>query len=57
MEFAQKDTYYVFNHVDITIQYHSAAAADWGSQITGEGGRLISAKLQPRRSVHTLIVI
>lgn len=48
----KKDTYYVFNHVDIAIQYHSSIGEDWGESITGEGGRIISAKLSPRSIKH-----
>ncbi len=47
-DFNEKDTYYVFNHVDIVIQYHSGQGEEWGQSI-GEGGRLVSAKLEPRR--------
>ncbi|KAJ8310871.1 LOW QUALITY PROTEIN: hypothetical protein KUTeg_012736 [Tegillarca granosa] len=50
--FNQKDTYYVFNHVDIAIQYHSSIGEDWGESITGEGGRIISARLSPRSIKH-----
>jgi transmembrane 9 superfamily protein 2/4 len=38
------DTYYIFNHVDITITYHSGAQTDWGSQLgdnAASAGRII----------------
>uniref|UniRef100_A0A4W3HDD6 Transmembrane 9 superfamily member n=1 Tax=Callorhinchus milii TaxID=7868 RepID=A0A4W3HDD6_CALMI len=38
--FNQKDTYYIFNHVDITIHFHSE-----GNEV---GARLVAAKLEPR---------
>uniref|UniRef100_UPI00358FFFF5 transmembrane 9 superfamily member 2-like isoform X1 n=1 Tax=Myxine glutinosa TaxID=7769 RepID=UPI00358FFFF5 len=41
------DTYYLFNHVDITITYHSGAGAGW------QGARLVAAKLEPRSIKHT----
>jgi transmembrane 9 superfamily protein 2/4 len=48
-DFHKPDTYYLFNHVDITLTYHSSSDADWGTAISGVGGRLISAKLEPKR--------
>ncbi len=50
-DFSEKDTYYIFNHVDIVIQYHSGANEDWGVSLGAAGGRLVSAKLEPRRWV------
>ena len=49
--FNSPDTVYVFNHVDITIEYHVGSESDWGVPLTHpeEAGRLISAKLVPRR--------
>ncbi|XP_028401276.1 transmembrane 9 superfamily member 2-like isoform X2 [Dendronephthya gigantea] len=37
----EKDTYYLFNHIKITIEYHSGSGEDW------DGARLISAKVWP----------
>eukprot|EP00062_Callorhinchus_milii_P020356 gi/632975913/ref/XP_007904494.1/ PREDICTED: transmembrane 9 superfamily member 2 [Callorhinchus milii] len=45
--FNQKDTYYIFNHVDITIHFHSE-----GNEV---GARLVAAKLEPRSFKHTNI--
>ena len=45
----QDNTYYVFNHVDITIEYHKKMS-DWGGLVPLEAGRLIRAKLTPKRS-------
>ena len=44
-------SYYVFNHVDITISYHDGQAEDWGKYLAGQavGGRIVSVKLTPRR--------
>ena len=39
-------TYYVFNHVEIEIKYHSGDGEDW------EGARLLSAKVTPQRLVQ-----
>ncbi|XP_038673822.1 transmembrane 9 superfamily member 2 [Scyliorhinus canicula] len=45
--FNEKDTYYIFNHVDITIYYHSEGG-------TAEA-RLVAAKLEPKsyKRTHT----
>ncbi|CAG09824.1 unnamed protein product, partial [Tetraodon nigroviridis] len=45
-EFNKKNTFYVFNHVDITITYHSGAAEGW------RGARLVAATLEPK-SINT----
>lgn len=39
--FNEKDTYYIFNHVEITIYYHS--------EVENAGSRLVAAKLEPKR--------
>ncbi|MEE6496750.1 hypothetical protein FKM82_002477 [Ascaphus truei] len=46
-EFIKKNTFYLFNHVDITITYHSGNGENW------DGARLISAKLEPKSYKHT----
>jgi len=46
--FNQRDTYYIFNHVDIEITYHSSMEEEWGVKLGDAGGRIISAKVNPR---------
>lgn len=41
-EFHERDTFYIFNHVDIKIYYH---VVETGSM----GARLVAAKLEPKR--------
>ncbi|XP_076749997.1 transmembrane 9 superfamily protein member 2 isoform X1 [Xylocopa sonorina] len=45
-------TYYLFNHVDLTITYHSGAKEEWGSTFKENGGRIISVKVVPRSIKH-----
>ncbi|PIN91707.1 hypothetical protein AB205_0027850 [Aquarana catesbeiana] len=45
-EFHERDTYYIFNHVDITIYYHVV-------EDEAKGSRLVAAKLEPRSYKHT----
>ncbi|XP_023650691.1 transmembrane 9 superfamily protein member 5 [Paramormyrops kingsleyae] len=45
-QFNGKNTYYMFNHVDITITYHSGEEEGW------RGARLVSATLEPRSYKH-----
>lgn len=47
-------TYYLFNHVDLTITYHSGVKEDWGSAFKENGGRIISVKVVPRSIKHTV---
>lgn len=42
-EFNVKNTFYVFNHVDIRITYHSGQSEGW------KGARLVAATLEPKR--------
>ncbi|TSS60352.1 Transmembrane 9 superfamily member 2 [Bagarius yarrelli] len=44
--FNKKNTYYLFNHVDITITYHSEESESW------RGARLVSARLEPKSIKH-----
>ncbi|CAI9736525.1 transmembrane 9 superfamily member 2-like [Octopus vulgaris] len=46
--YTETNTYYLFNHVDIDITYHSGKQEDWGESLTGKGGRIISARVTPR---------
>lgn len=45
--FNEKDTYYIFNHVEITIYYHS--------EVENAGSRLVAAKLEPKSFKHAHI--
>ncbi|CAG9835201.1 unnamed protein product [Diabrotica balteata] len=42
------DAYYIYNHVNLTVTYHSGAKEEWGSQFHENGGRIISVKVVPR---------
>nr|KAG5685970.1 hypothetical protein BaRGS_017409 [Batillaria attramentaria] len=50
--FSTPDTYYVFNHVDIVIDFHPGTAEDWGQSLTGTRGRIVAAKIIPRSIKH-----
>ncbi|XP_017899917.1 PREDICTED: transmembrane 9 superfamily member 2-like, partial [Capra hircus] len=45
-EFNKTNTYYIFNHVDITITYHSENEVDWYVS------KLVSARLEPKSYKH-----
>lgn len=49
--FQQPDTFYVFNHVDITIKYHSVEES-WGVGFKDSGGRIVGIKIKPRSIKH-----
>ncbi|CAF1044787.1 unnamed protein product, partial [Didymodactylos carnosus] len=42
----KNDTYYVFNHLDFEITYHSGKGETWGGSFQDDGGRIIAAKVQ-----------
>ncbi|KAA0709374.1 Transmembrane 9 superfamily member 2 [Triplophysa tibetana] len=46
-EYNKKNTYYIFNHVDITISYHRV------EESAGIGARLVGATLEPRSIKHS----
>uniref|UniRef100_A0A8C1M127 Transmembrane 9 superfamily member n=1 Tax=Cyprinus carpio TaxID=7962 RepID=A0A8C1M127_CYPCA len=46
-DFNKKNAYYIFNHVDITIFYHS------GDETNGMSARLVAATLEPRSIKHS----
>ncbi|XP_046747461.1 transmembrane 9 superfamily member 2 isoform X3 [Diprion similis] len=48
----QPNTYYLFNHVDLTITYHSGETEEWGSGYSQKVGRIISVKVEPRSINH-----
>uniref|UniRef100_A0A4W5KL52 Transmembrane 9 superfamily member n=1 Tax=Hucho hucho TaxID=62062 RepID=A0A4W5KL52_9TELE len=47
-DFNDKDTFYVFNHVDITIHYHVV-------ENEAAGARLVAAKMEPKSYKHTKV--
>ncbi|XP_018569318.1 transmembrane 9 superfamily member 2 [Anoplophora glabripennis] len=49
---SNQNAYYIYNHVDLKITYHSGAKEDWGSQFGENGGRIISVKVIPRSIDH-----
>lgn len=48
----QKRTYYLFNHVDLVITYHSGEGEEWGNTFGANGGRIVSVKVTPLSLKH-----
>eukprot|EP00069_Balaena_mysticetus_P015403 bmy_09198T0 len=46
-EFNKSNTFYLFNHVDITITYHGESETNWGIV------RLVTARLDPKSYKHS----
>ena len=51
------DTYYVFNHVEIIIEYHTSLDTDWGLKAPDGAVRLVRAKLEPKRFVRLHVLL
>lgn len=51
-KYTEKDTYYVFNHLEIKMFYHQPSDAEWDASLGSVGGRIVSAKVIPRRYSH-----
>ncbi|MGH0153289.1 UNVERIFIED_CONTAM: hypothetical protein FKN15_024445 [Acipenser sinensis] len=49
-EFNDKDTFYIFNHVDITIFYHVV-------EHEAAGSRLVAAKMEPKSIMNSLVIV
>lgn len=47
----KNDTFYVFNHVELEIVYHSGEGETWGQAFGENGGRIIAAKVKVKRFV------
>lgn len=47
-----QEKYYIYNHVDLRVTYHSGVDEDWGSSFRENGGRIISVKVVPRSIDH-----
>jgi transmembrane 9 superfamily member 2/4 len=50
--FKKPDTYYLFNHFDFEITYHSGEREDWGAAFLDEGGRIVNVKINIRSIDH-----
>ncbi|KAK9879735.1 hypothetical protein WA026_006795 [Henosepilachna vigintioctopunctata] len=46
------DAYFINNHVDLFITYHSGGGEEWGTQFNNNGGRIISVKVIPKSINH-----
>lgn len=53
------NTYYLFNHVNLTITYHSGATEEWGSAFKENGGRIICefSYISETNAVFTSVLI
>lgn len=43
--FNQANSYYVFNHVEFVITYHSGRNEEWGTAFLEEGGRIVGVRV------------
>lgn len=50
--FNKPDMYYLVNHVDLWVTYHSGEKEDWGGDFGENRGRIVSVKVQPRSILH-----
>ncbi|RZF33981.1 hypothetical protein LSTR_LSTR006897 [Laodelphax striatellus] len=47
------NTFYIFNHVVLTVTYHSGEGEEWGGSFQGNGGRIVSVKVVPHSIDHS----
>lgn len=46
------DTFYLFNHLDLTFTYESGTAKSWGDNLGEKVGRITGLKIRPRSIKH-----
>lgn len=51
-QYNKPGVYYPYNHVDLTITYHSGKSEEWGVDFGENGGRIVSVKVMPRSIKH-----
>lgn len=51
-KYSRPGHYYPFNHVNLTITYHSGFSEEWGVGFGANGGRIISVKVEPISMNH-----
>lgn len=52
--YKKADTFYLFNHVDLQITYHSGADEAWGGGFGSKGGRITRIRVTPRSIKHVV---
>lgn len=52
-QYNKPKTYYIFNHVELLITYHSGMGEEWGNTFGANGGRIVSVKVTPLSVKHT----
>ncbi|OQR70601.1 transmembrane 9 superfamily member 2-like [Tropilaelaps mercedesae] len=50
--YTKANTFYLLNHVHLTITYHRSDPDTWGSSFIEHGGRIISVKVAPESIKH-----
>ena len=52
-KYSKPNTFYLFNHVDLQITYHSGRNEAWGATFGDRSGRITSVRVTPRSIGHT----
>ncbi|KAJ8681049.1 hypothetical protein QAD02_016836 [Eretmocerus hayati] len=55
VQYAYPKRYYLFNHVDFVITYHSTSEQNWGQGTKENCGRITSIQVKPRSIAHTFV--
>ena len=50
----KNDTFYIFNHLDFEITYHSGGGESWGTAFGEDGGRIVQVRVEVHRSVDLI---
>jgi transmembrane 9 superfamily protein 2/4 len=48
--FNKQETYYLFNHIEFEITYHSGRNEEWGTSFLEEGGRIVYVQVEIKSS-------
>ncbi|MPC40619.1 Transmembrane 9 superfamily member 2 [Portunus trituberculatus] len=51
-KYKERNTYYLFNHVDLNVTYHTGDGENWGTTFSGAGGRILSVRVMLKSIKH-----
>lgn len=54
-EYKINDAFYLFNHVEYQIEYHSGLNEEWGTAFLEQGGRVVKAKVTLKSLNHAKV--
>lgn len=54
-EFKTNDAFYLFNHIEFTIEFHSGRMEEWGAAFLEDSGRVVKTKVTVKSINHAKV--